>query len=300
MTGRSTRLRDAALASAERGLYVFPCIPRGKTPAGPGWEQAATRDRDQITAWWSEGPPWNIGAATGPSGLVVIDLDDGRGEPAPEPFTGAAGGRDVLAMLAERAGQPAPFDTWTVTTPTNGAHLYFREPAGMRLRNTAGDTGLGWRIDTRAHGGYIVAAGSVREQGYYRPANTLPIAELPAWLVAALTPPPVVVVEPQPLDFSRTRASAYVRAIVEREAHDVAAAPVGQRHHTRLKAARTLGRLVGGQELDEHEALAALRDAAYHHIGADTTEREVELDLRSGLDYGRQMPRRISRGGDSR
>jgi hypothetical protein len=275
MTGRSTRLRDAALAAADRGLYVFPC-------------------------WWAEGPPWNIGAATGPSGLVVIDLDDGRGEPAPGPFTGATGGRDVLAMLAERAGQPAPFDTWTVTTPTNGAHLYFREPHGMRLRNTAGDTGLGWRIDTRAHGGYIVAAGSVREQGYYRPANTLPIAELPAWLVTALTPPPVVVVERQPLDFSRTRASAYVRAIVEREAHDVAAAQVGQRHHTRLKAARTLGRLVGGQELDEHEALAALRDAACQHIGADTTEREVELDLRSGLEYGRQMPRRISRGGDSR
>ena len=297
MTGRSTRLRDAALAAADSGLHVFPCNPRGKTPAVPGWEQAATLDRDQITAWWDEGPPWNIGAATGPSGLVVIDLDDGRGEPAPEEFAGATGGRDVLAMLADRAGEPAPFDTWTVTTPTHGAHLYFRAPAGVELRNSIGT--LGWKIDTRAHGGYVVAAGSVREQGYYRPANTLPIAELPAWLVTALTPPPVVVPAREPLEFSRTRASAYVRAILEREAQDVAAAQVGQRHHTRLKAARTLGRLVGGQELDEHEALAALRDAAYQHIGADCTEREVELDLRSGLEYGRQLPRRISRGGGS-
>jgi hypothetical protein len=115
---RSTRLRDAALEAAESGLYVFPCIPRGKTPAVRNWEQVATRDPDQINQWWTQGPPWNIGAAIGRAGLVVVDLDHGRGEAAPEPFTGATGGRDVLAMLAERAGQPAPFDTWTVSTPS--------------------------------------------------------------------------------------------------------------------------------------------------------------------------------------
>ncbi len=293
VTRRPTRLRDAALAAADFGLHVFPCIPHGKTPAVSGWEQAATRDRDQITAWWSEGPPYNIGAAAGPSGLVVIDLDDGHGDPAPEPFAGATGGRDVLAMLAERAGEPVPFDTWTVSTPTGGAHLYYQAPAGVRLRNSAG--ALGWKIDTRAHGGYIVAAGSAREQGYYRPANTLSIAELPAWLVIALTPAaPVLAATSGSRELSRTRASAYVRAIVERETHGVATAQVGQRHHTRLKAARTLGRLVGGQEMAEHEAMAALRDAACLHIGTDCTEAEVDNDLRDGLAYGRRLPRRIT------
>lgn len=154
---RSTRLRDAALRAAASGLYVFPCTPRGKTPAIRAWEQAATRDPGQINRWWTKGAPYNIGAATGPSNLVVIDLDQGRGDPAPEPFTGARNGRDVLAMLAERAGQPAPFDTATVATATGGLHLYYRAPRGVQLRNTAGT--LGFRIDSRAQG--VVAAVSV-------------------------------------------------------------------------------------------------------------------------------------------
>jgi hypothetical protein len=284
--------------AAESGLYVFPCVPRGKTPAVRLWEQVATRDRDQINQWW-EKAPYNIGAAAGRSGLVVVDLDDGRGDPAPEPFTGATGGRDVLAMLAERAGQPPPFNTWTVATPTGGAHLYFRAPQRLALRNSAG--ALGWRIDTRAHGGYVVAAGSVREQGYYRTTNTQPIAELPAWLATALTPAPAApVVRPDPLELTGTRASAYVRAILDSEADAVAAAQTGTRHHTRLKAARTLGRLVGGGELDEHDAYEALRAAAHHHIGHDCTEAEVDQDLRDGLAYGRQLPRRVTGHGESR
>jgi hypothetical protein len=56
-------------------------------------------------AWWDR-RPWNLGAAVGRSGLVVIDRDQSKGQNA-----GAGGGIDVLGMLAERAGQPAPWDT---------------------------------------------------------------------------------------------------------------------------------------------------------------------------------------------
>jgi hypothetical protein len=137
-------LRAAALDAAASGFYLFPCPPRAKSPAVAGWEQVATRDPDQITEWWAKAP--YIGAAVGRSGLVVVDLDDGRGEPAPEPYTGATGGRDVLGMLAERARQPAPFDTWTVTTPTGtGLYLCFRAPEGhLVVQNSVGV--LGWRI----------------------------------------------------------------------------------------------------------------------------------------------------------
>ena len=290
---RSTRLRDAALRAAASGLYVFPCTPRGKTPAIRAWEQAATRDPGQINRWWTKGAPYNIGAATGPSNLVVIDLDQGRGDPAPEPCTGARNGRDVLAMLAERAGQPAPFDTATVATATGGLHLYYRAPRGVQLRNTAGT--LGFRIDSRARGGYVVAAGSVRDQGYYRATNALPIADLPAWLVTALTPTPPAPRTCDPLELNRSRAGAYVRAIIDSEADAVAGATIGTRHHTRLKAARTLGRLVGGGELTEHDAYEALRAAAHHHIGHDCTETEVDQDLTQGLAFGQRMPRRVTR-----
>lgn len=291
---RSTRLRDAALDAATSGLYVFPCIPRGKTPAVRSWEHVATRDPDQIKEWWDK-TPYNIGAAIGRAGLVVIDLDHGRGQVAPEPFTGATGGREVLAMLANRAGEPAPFDTWTVATPTSGAHLYYRTPEGFVPGNSV--SALGWRIDIRSRGGFVVAAGSVRDEGFYRRTNQLPAAELPGWLANALTPAPPAAVHTDArvdaLELSGSRASAYVRAILDSEADAVAAAQIGTRHHTRLRAARTLGRLVGGGELDEHDAYQALRAAAHHHIGHDCTEAEVDQDLRDGLAYGRQLPRRI-------
>lgn len=132
-SGRLGHLGRAALAAAEAGLSVFPLHPGSKYPAlhgqrdcdgggvcvggHNGWEQRATRDPRQITAWWRQ-RPWNLGIATGPSGLVVIDLDDGHGEAAPERWTGARNGREVLARLAQEAGQPGPWATYQVSTPT--------------------------------------------------------------------------------------------------------------------------------------------------------------------------------------
>lgn len=292
MSTHPPRLLAAALAAADSALYVFPVAPRGKTPAVRDWEQVATRDPGRITSWWTA-RPYNIGAAVGRSGIVVIDVDTARGDAPPEEFAGATSGCDVLEMLAAREGQPAPVDTYTVATPTGGAHLYFRAPEGLGLRNTAGV--LGWKIDTRAEGGYVVAAGSARAEGLYRVSRSGPIARLPGWLAAALTPAPHLVPSTTPLALNRNRAGAYVQAVVESEAADVAAAPNGTRHRTRLKAARNLGRLVGGGELDEQTAYDALREAAARHIGHDCTEAEVDRDLRHGLTYGRRLPRQITR-----
>nr|WP_229686773.1 bifunctional DNA primase/polymerase [Longimycelium tulufanense] len=92
--------------------------------------------------------------------------------------------------MAAEAGQPVPDDTYTVATPSGGTrpgiHLYFQAPA-VELRNTVGK--LGWRIDTRGVGGYVVAAGSVRPEGVYRVVRDAPVQLLPQWLVTALTPP---------------------------------------------------------------------------------------------------------------
>jgi hypothetical protein len=83
-------LFSAALAAADRGWHVFP-LQRGTKrhtlhgeAACPGtgpcadghrkWEQRATTDPDRIRAAWSR-TPYNIGIATGPSALVVVDLD---------------------------------------------------------------------------------------------------------------------------------------------------------------------------------------------------------------------------------
>jgi len=135
----------------------------------------------------------------------------------------------------------------------------------------------------------------VGRHGRYRVTNNAPIAELPGWLASALTPPP----PPTRSSASTTaispgRAAAYLAAIIERETADLARAAVGTRHRSRLAAARTLGRLVGGGELTEHNAYTALWEAARQHIGHDCTEREVIRDLRDGLAFGRRVPRCIS------
>lgn len=295
MSPRSTRLLDAALhAAGHDALHVFPVVPRGKTPGIRDWEQHATRDRQQITQWWDR-RPWNIGAAVGRSNIVVLDLDTARGDSPPEEFAGATSGHDVLRMLAGRAGEPVPLDTYTVTTPTGGAHLYYQARGGLPFRNTAGV--LGWKIDTRASGGYVVAAGSIRDEGLYRVTRARQIAALPTWIARALTPSPEPARTSRPLALNARRAGAYVQAIIEHETAAVADAPIGTRHHARLKAARTLGRLVAGGELHEDQAYAALRVAADRHIGHDCTELEVEQDLESGLAFGRRLPRQIRRNG---
>ena len=58
----------------------------------------------------------------------------------------------------------------------------------------------------------------------------------------------------------------------------------------------TLGRLVGGGELEEQTARQILLDAAAGHLGPDTTEREVVRDIDDGIAYGRKLPRSIRRG----
>jgi hypothetical protein len=286
-------LLAAALAAADRGWSGFPLVPGGKTPAVRGWETRATADRGQVYRWWADGAGHNVGVATGKSGLVVVDLDGGRGDVPPQRFVGARDGWDVLVALAAAAGAELPTDTYTVATP-GGCHLYFRAPDGLELRNTAGT--LGWRIDTRAHGGYVVAAGSRRDGRCYRMTHRGPVAELPGWLARALTPAPPPAPGPA-LQLSRRRADVYLRAIVESEAQGVAAARTGTRHRALLKAARTLGRLVGAGELAEDDARDVLLTAAARHIGVDgCSAGEVARTVEDGIAYGKRLPRRIGSG----
>jgi hypothetical protein len=292
-----TRLLRAALSAAARGFVVFPVAPRSKTPAVKDWEQQATRDPGVIIGWW-RARPYNIGIATGRSDVVVVDLDHSRGHTAPPPWTGATSGRDVLARFAAEAGHPVPDDTLTVSTPTGGEHLYFQPPDGVVLRNTAAT--LGWRIDTRAQGGFVVAAGSVREQGRYRITRDAPIAPLPSWLANALTPPPAAAESgtESELRLPSGRADAYLAAIIAGEARAVAEARTGERHRTLLRAARSLGRLVAGGELTAPAARDAVLQASTAHIGVDgTTPREIAQTIDDGLAYGARAPRTIGRTG---
>jgi hypothetical protein len=279
------RLGDAALRAAAAGWAVFPVRPAAKVPAITDWENAATTDAGQIREWWTA-RAWNIGLATGPSGLLVIDLD----LPADlRPASGPVGSLRTLEELSAAQGQPPPTGTYSVRTPSGGMHLYFRQPTGAALRSTQG--ALGELIDTRGHGGYVLAAGSTHTSGRtYDVTVREPVALLPAWLDQALAPPPQV----SPPTARRTapaaggrREQAYLRAVVDGECEAVVAAVVGQRHRTLLRAARRLGHWVGGGALTEVEARSALSVAAAGYIGvAGYTARQVRRDISDGIVYG--------------
>ena len=98
---------------------------------------------------------------------MVVDLDTHSPLPDDWRLPGVHDGRDVLALLAEWAGQPWPV-TYTVKTPTGGLHLYYAAPDGQGIRNSAGK--IGPLIDVRGGGGYVLAAGSVLDERAY-PGN---------------------------------------------------------------------------------------------------------------------------------
>lgn len=279
-------LLAAALAAAEHGWPVFPLRPGTKRPAlhsearcpGAGacerghrkWEQRATTDPDRIHAAWSAGA-FNIGIATGPAGLVVIDLDVAKGK------QDAPGGAATFQALCERTGQPVP-DTFTLRTASGGEHRYFTAPAGVRLGNTAGT--LAPHIDTRAHGGYVVAAGSTIDGCAYTITDPAPPAPLPEWLCAALTPcarPAGSVATPR-----SGNASAYASAALRGESANVRDAPEGQRDATLLRAARALGRLIASGDLDRAVVEEALQGSGE---AAGLPARQCASTIRSGLDW---------------
>ncbi|MGH3708190.1 MAG: bifunctional DNA primase/polymerase [Pseudonocardiaceae bacterium] len=114
-----TSLREWALYFAARGWHVFPITPGAKKPPViDRWESRATTDPDQITHWWRI--PYSIGIATGPSKLVVVDLDTAKpGEPVPERWAalGIGSGAGVLRALArQHATTITP--TFTASTPS--------------------------------------------------------------------------------------------------------------------------------------------------------------------------------------
>jgi len=283
-----TTLLAAALAAAGRGWHVFPLRPGSKVPTGHAAarcprtgrcagghrtpEQRATTDPDRIRQAW-EHRPYGIGVATGPSGLLVVDLDQLKpGDPKGTPC-----GVTSFAALCERAGQAVPA-TLTVRTAGGGAHLYFTAPAGVRLPSTKGR--LAPKIDTRAWGGYVVAPGSTVDGHRYAIEHDAPVAPLPIWLLAALRPiqRPVRAVPVA----ATTRATRYAEAALRNETTAVATAAEGGRNAALLRAARALGRFVASGDLPRsvvEEALQAAGEAA------GLPPAECRATLRSGLDW---------------
>ncbi|MET9961469.1 bifunctional DNA primase/polymerase [Streptomyces sp. NPDC006326] len=281
-------LLTAALASADRGWPVFPLRPHDKRPALHGedhctltgpcaaghakWEQRATTDRAAIVRCWTH-KPYNVGIATGPAGLLVVDLD----RPKPNSKSDAPDGATTFKALCERAGQAVP-TTYRVWTPSGGEHLYFTAPAGLRLGNTAGR--IGPHIDTRAHGGYVVAPGSTTPAGTYAVIEPDPVAELPTWIPPLLeTPKPTATVTP--LRLPAVSGTLAANAALDRECTLVRAAPEGEGNNTLNRSAFKVGRFVAWGDIPRREVEQAFQAAGE---ARGLTVAECRATIRSALD----------------
>jgi hypothetical protein len=290
-----TNLRAWALHFAARGWYVFPITPGAKAPPViDRWETRASTDPDQIHRWWQH-TAHAIGIATGPSGLVVIDLDIRKhGQPVPDRWAtlGISSGAGVLRVLARQHGTSVT-PTYAVTTPSGGWHLYYTTPPGTQLRNT--HDVIGWKIDTRAHGGYVVAPGCFVPPSGYQLIDGRDPVDVPTWLHHALIPTPSPALS-APAVAAAANPSGYTIAAVRGEAHRVRTAPPGQHNAVLCRAAYALGQLIGAGLLDEATARAELTTAANALIGADCdcTPREVARVITAGLAAGARNPRRTT------
>ncbi|MEU0830484.1 bifunctional DNA primase/polymerase [Streptomyces sp. NPDC005969] len=284
----TTHLLAAALDAAERGWHVLPLRPADKRPALHGesvcpligdcagghrkWEDRATTDPDRIRRAWAD-RPFNIGIATGPSRLVVVDLD----MPKPNSSKGTPSGATTFGALCERAGQPLP-TTYRTRTASGGHHLYFTAPPGTRLSNSAGR--LGKLIDTRAWGGYVVAPGSFTPTGPYTVTDSTDPAALPDWLYALLKPrqaSQALMAMP-----SSSKASRYATAALTAERAAVASAGEGTRNWTLIRAARALGRFVASGDLSRSEVEEALN---WGGLAAGLREKECAAAVTSALNW---------------
>jgi putative DNA primase/helicase len=255
-------LAEEIRQAAARGWAMTPLD--GKKPLRKGWQSEPPVSLDRLLHHATRGG--NIGIRTGKaSGIIVIDIDPGA---------------DLSSL-----DLPA---TWTAITGRGGEHRYFRYP-DVPITNSV-STKMGKHVDVRGDGGQLVMVGSVHPEtgALYEWApgfspDDLPLADLPAELVARLTRPkaaPARAAAPTPAAVGDRWIDAAVRNEVDR----VASAPEGTRNHTLNAAAFSLGGLVDLAP----EAVSALLDAA---LAAGLPESEARTTIRSGLQAGQANPR---------
>ena len=141
---------DIALECARRGWYVFPCRPRSKKPMTHNGFKDATISEEQIRIWWNSSPEANVAIATGPSGLCVVDLDEGVSQSDVNRWMMDHG---LLDTYAVRTGRRSSF----------GLQLYY---AGNGLKSTGWSLPDGSKGDIRCATGYVMAAGSLHDKSH--------------------------------------------------------------------------------------------------------------------------------------
>jgi hypothetical protein len=319
-------------ARCRQADVACPCWPGQPCHA----HRAATLDPAAVAAWWTRWPAANVGISTGPSQRLIVDLDAKSGHPTRGELLPAhlklgrpavTSGVDLWRYAAAELAGEQPTPTRTVRTPTGGYHLVYAVPAGVRYTSSAGRvhqdghvTGLGWSIDVRSDGGYVVAPGSTTRDGTYTVVRDVPILQVPAWLDGWLTStghrvgtqstclyspagPPTAGDLAKVAAFGEflrvrsavtaSRAERYALAALDGECARLAAMPPtpGGRKDQLNRSAYKMGGYVTAGAISEQTVTDALTAAAE----ACQCPR-IEHNIQSGLAAGMRRPRSLAGG----
>jgi hypothetical protein len=296
-----------------------PCL------VGGGWchgVRAATTDLARIIAWWQREPAAVPGVAAGPSGLVLIDVDNHGGPLPPDVATGLLpgidlaaepqprhlwddvaryrAGRDALQLLAMLRGGPRPWRPGpghrpvSVTTPSGGTHLWYAAPAigGLHqvLADPAGRHGLAWQVDLKAGWSYGVAPGAITCKGTYHVTGGNPAqpGHMPDWLIAEIqrvTTPRPAPNRPQVVAVGDGRGPAvYLATVITRGAARLACMTDG-RQRALSTLAYHVGGLIGWSGSDVGQVTGQLVDAGTASgLPASTATRIVRRAIANGIE----------------
>lgn len=157
-----TALREEALRLAERDIVVIPlhtvkngncgcknpeCKSPGKHTTLRTYKNIKSVDLNKCRSYWNKWPNANVGILTGPSGLVIIDIDP-RND-----------GDNTFDKIHSDLKLPELDYAPHVQTGGGGEHYYFRAPAEKLPKR------LGQGIDLIQGMGVIVAPPSIHKTG---------------------------------------------------------------------------------------------------------------------------------------
>jgi len=212
-----------ALELARRGIPVFPCDQRSKTPLVASGFKAATTDPDRVHEWWTQQPAALIGVPTGDN-FVVIDVDLQHVE--------------AVEWLENNRHRLPP--TRTHATRSGGKHFLFAPH--NKVRCSAGK--LGRHVDTRGDGGYIIWWPAVGLEVLHGDV----LAPVPDWIIEALNPKPAPIV-------TRFSTSTPTSGSIRGALRVLADARVGERNRALFWASCRMAEAVRSRTITESEAL---------------------------------------------
>lgn len=151
---------ERAQVLTSRGIPLIPVEPHSKRAFLKGWDELATTDMAQVSAWAAEFPNHNTGAVGKVDGHLILDIDD----------------KEIAYQLAAVDLDLQHIETFKVQGKKVApcGHYYFQQTAysrsrlknwDLRLMSRATGQKVSTLFDLKFNNGYVVGPGSVHPEG---------------------------------------------------------------------------------------------------------------------------------------